>query len=109
MWRPGSSGVSSSRLVAGIQVSGCVQRLEAAPVVAPVDNELVGRRSRVLHGQDPHARRGVRINRFRPTRNAPNTGSPIPGASAGPPTGWSDQSAPYGEAMRAMIESIQVG
>jgi hypothetical protein len=69
MWRPGSSGVSSSRLVAGIQVSGCVQRLEAAPVVAPVDKELVpdGLASSVAY--DPHARRGVRIIRFKPTRN----------------------------------------
>ena len=67
------------RLVAGLQGSGCVRRVGAAPVGAPVGNELVGRRSRVVHGEDPHARRGVRIIRFRPTRNATYAGLPTPG------------------------------
>ena len=33
----------------------------AGPIGAPVGNELVGRRSRVVHGEDPHAPPGVRI------------------------------------------------
>ena len=49
----------------------------------------------------------MRIIRFRTTRNVTNAGLPTPRPVR--PTGWSNQLAAYGEPVRAVIESMQLG
>jgi hypothetical protein len=57
-------------------VQAACSELGAGPIGASVGNELVGRRCRVVHGEDPHAPSGVRIIRFRTSRNVTRRGRP---------------------------------
>ena len=57
-------------------VQAACSELGAGPIGASVGNELVGRRCRVVHGDDPHAPPGVRIIRFRTSRNVTRRGRP---------------------------------
>ena len=82
-----------------------MQQVGARPVGPPIGNELACRRSRVVHGEDPHAPPGVRIF---PLQNEPECDE---GGVAHPsPVGvWPNQLVAYGEPVRAVTESMQLG
>ena len=60
-----------------------MQRVGARPIGAPVGNEVVGRRSRVVHGEDPHAR-GRADHPLQTDSECDEGGLAHPGAGAGP-------------------------
>ena len=82
-----------------------MQRVGARPIRPPIGNELVRRRSRGVHGKDPHAPQGVRIF---PLQNESECDD---GVVAHPrPVGvWPNQIVAYGEPVRAVTESMQCG
>ena len=83
-----------------------MQRVGARPIRPPIGNELARQRSRGVHGEDPHAPPGVRIFRLQ------NESECDEGVVAHPnrPVGvWPNQLVAYGEPVRAVIESMQLG
>jgi hypothetical protein len=82
-----------------------VQRVGGRPIRPPIGNELACRRSRGVHGEDPHAPPGVRIF---PLQNEPECDEGVV-AHPSPVGVWPNQLVAYGEPVRAVTESMQLG